>query len=78
MVTREQAALERELELQELEGWEYPAKPRSFVRDVAVGVLVGLGAVLVSALVACVALAAAGTCVLLVLGAVRLVIEGEA
>jgi hypothetical protein len=36
MVTREQKALERELELQELEGWEVHVKARSFARDVAV------------------------------------------
>jgi hypothetical protein len=49
MVTREEQALERELEL---EGWELPVKRRSFARDVALGVVVGLGAVLVSTLVA--------------------------
>jgi hypothetical protein len=55
MVTREQKALEREIEQQELEGWSF--KPRhSFARDVAIGIvaigiLIGLGAVVLGAVV---------------------------
>jgi len=57
MVNREEQALQRELEL---EGWELPAQRLSFVRDVGLGVVIGLGAVVVSALVAWLALAVAG------------------